>query len=86
MDVMTALLLDTLSDGDLKGSSQILDFCSGSGTIARHVLQRHPSVDCGRHTVTLLDADAIVLNACHAACMFCSPYMCCVVVDRCGGP
>jgi hypothetical protein len=60
LDVMSAALLRAMpaSLGSGSGSCSVLDFCSGSGTLAAAVRARSPGAK-----VTLLDADAVALTA-----------------------
>eukprot|EP00038_Savillea_parva_P002972 m.119612 g.119612 ORF g.119612 m.119612 type:complete len:1736 (+) comp11028_c1_seq1:326-5533(+) len=56
LDIMTAFLLQHLPT--LAPTSHVLDYCAGSGTIAKAIVQRTPSV-----RITLLDADAVAVRA-----------------------
>jgi 16S rRNA (guanine1207-N2)-methyltransferase len=56
MDVMTAFLLQNLPV--IADRARVLDFCAGSGTIAKSILLTAPTA-----SVTLLDADALAVRA-----------------------
>lgn len=55
MDVMTSFLLEHIPS--ISSTANVLDFCSGSGTIAKAILVKYPKA-----TATLLDADALALR------------------------
>lgn len=58
LDVMTAFLLRRLRRVRIAAGAEVLDFCCGSGAIARAVLQLQPYA-----VVHLADADALAMDA-----------------------
>ena len=55
---MTSFLLRRLPHVSVEPGAQVLDFCCGSGTIARAVLEHQPDA-----VVHLADADALAVEA-----------------------
>lgn len=58
LDVMTCFLLRRLSKVSVAPGAAVLDFCCGSGTIAKAVLQCQPDAE-----LHLCDADALAIEA-----------------------